>query len=140
MAKIPLEWFDIIIPSRVVVSSVCRHDVIMVSRPSILFNFRKCFRVFSNSSRSFSSNNSKIAATVLSSRFLVYRFTLRSPESLISGARRKLSTMAPIVPPADGDPAKIIEKCIADNKVMMFSKSFCPFCNKVSYKSICKLI
>lgn len=38
--------------------------------------------------------------------------------------------MAPIS--MDGlDPGQIVEKCIAENKVMVFSKSFCPFCHKI---------
>lgn len=46
---------------------------------------------------------------------------------------RTSSTMAPIS--MDGlDPGQIVDKCIAENKVMIFSKSFCPFCHKVRGK------
>ena len=44
--------------------------------------------------------------------------------------KRNLCTMPPIN--IGGlSPAEVIKKCIAENKVMVFSKSFCPFCNKV---------
>ncbi|XP_050694209.1 thioredoxin reductase 1, cytoplasmic-like [Eriocheir sinensis] len=40
------------------------------------------------------------------------------------------STMAPISP--DGlDPGQLVDRYIAENKVMVFSKSFCPFCHRV---------
>lgn len=41
-----------------------------------------------------------------------------------------ITTMPPINT-AGLQPAQVVEKCIAENKVMVFSKSFCPFCHKV---------
>ena len=43
---------------------------------------------------------------------------------------RFASTMAPISTKGL-DPGQIVDKYIAENKVMIFSKSFCPFCHKV---------
>lgn len=42
-----------------------------------------------------------------------------------------LSTMAPITNTDNLSPNELVDKYIADNKVMIFSKSFCPFCHKV---------
>lgn len=45
------------------------------------------------------------------------------------------STMAPIK--TDGlDPTQIVDKYIEGNKIMVFSKSFCPFCHRVSIEHV----
>ena len=50
--------------------------------------------------------------------------------SLIGPSQSSITTMPPIK--VEGlQPAQVVEKCIAENKVMIFSKSFCPFCHKV---------
>lgn len=43
------------------------------------------------------------------------------------------STMAPISPDSL-DPGQLVDRYIAENKVMVFSKSFCPFCHRVSIR------
>lgn len=45
------------------------------------------------------------------------------------------STMAPISPDSL-DPGQLVDRYIAENKVMVFSKSFCPFCHRVSIREV----
>lgn len=49
----------------------------------------------------------------------------------LQASRRYYSTMPPTF--LQKSPQEIVERCISENKVFIFSKSFCPFCFKVSY-------
>lgn len=44
---------------------------------------------------------------------------------------RNIASMAPIINGEGLEPKAIVEQNIKDHKVMMFSKSYCPFCNKI---------
>merc|ERR1712212_486666 len=67
---------------------------------------------------------------VFNKSFILRRRIARFESNFIIGRRFYGSTMAPIVPPS-GEPATIVASCIKDNKIMIFSKSYCPFCNRV---------
>jgi len=38
--------------------------------------------------------------------------------------------MAPVIKPAEGS-GPLIQRLVTDNAVTIFSKSYCPFCNKI---------
>ena len=112
----------------VIARYLCRYDVTMVAQPSILLSFRLCNRLLVNATKFQCARTFSIKCTT---GFAVRRRITRFESNFNIGRRFYSSTMAPIVPPS-GDPATIVASCIKDNKIMMFSKSYCPFCNKVS--------
>merc|ERR1712106_13447 len=77
--------------------------------------------------RGFTTATCPVNLTAPAARSLSAGLTLRTVQ-LNSWLSRKVTSMAPI---GGEDPKVVVDQNIKDHKVMMFSKSYCPFCNKI---------
>ena len=72
-------------------------------------------------------------AVVISSHHQT-KYILQKPYCLLHSCRQVFSSSKKLGPSRDGqeeDHGKIIDRTIAENAVVIFSKSFCPFCAKI---------